>query len=628
MTLQPLNRQSKLFLMCIAVVVCAFVILANIQVAQAQAIIDFYPLSPLRTLIPANATYTAETRIGSLRQSAQDYECPVTRTPATPRPALVTVSNPYGRVETWPIPRSATPALGEDGHMCVVDTTTGMVYEFYQAVWTSNTTISAGGMVAFPLNSTGVSNPTNRRVTASGFANTIGQIKREDFTVNGQLTTTNVVIRHALTMALPFALVEPNSFVAPAVGGADNGLATSNGIPLGARFALPKTLNIDALSVDPVVKATLKAVRDYGVYVSDTSGDTTYNGKATGILEVEPGLLPLLYGSGANNDTFRDTVQSQIYTVINQYGLFRVTGGTILPTATFTRTPMPVPPTATFTRTPMPVPPTATFTRTNTPVPPTATFTRTNTPIAPTATFTRTNTPVPPTATFTRTNTPIAPTATFTRTNTPVPPTATFTRTNTPVPPTATFTRTNTPIAPTATFTRTNTPIAPTATFTRTNTPMPPTATFTPVPPTATVPSGVLGSRIVVPVNILVNTTFSVAITLDNPALATGGGVRRMITECTLTPESRLIGSNAVAGTVFGPSPAIINRNFQYSDYLYFSIAQSGSNPPVRVGGNVLTFNIRPTSTGSGTITCSTQITTASNTTQTLTVVPVTFTVR
>jgi hypothetical protein len=623
MTLLQLNRQAKLFLACIACVICAFVLLANIQVAQAQTVLDFYPQSPLRTLIPANATYTAETRIGSLRQSAQDYECPVTRTPATPRPALVTVSNPYGRVETWPIPRSATPAVGEDGHMCVVDATTGMVYEFYQAVWTSNTTISAGGMVAFPLNSTGVSNPTNRRVTASGFANTVGQIKREDFTVNGQLTTSNVVIRHALTMALPFALVQPNSFVAPAVGGADNGLATTNGIPLGARFALPKTLNVDALSVDPVVKAILKAVRDYGVYVSDTSGDTTYNGKASGILEVEPGLLPLLYGSGANNDTFRDTVQSQIYNVINQYGLFRVTGGTILPTSTPSRTPTITPitptvlvPTVTPSRTPMPVPPTAT--RTNTPVPqPTATFTRTNTPVPqPTATFTRTNTPVPqPTATFTRTNTPVPqPTATFTRTNTPVPqPTATFTRTNTPVPPTVT--RTPTPVPPTAT--RTPTPVPPTA-----------TRTPTPVPPTATVPSGVLGSRIVVPVNILVNTTFNVAITLDNPALAAGGGVRRMITECTLTPESRLIGSNAVAGTVFGPSPAIINRNFQYSDYLYFSIAQSGSNPPVRVGGNVLTFNIRPTSTGNGTITCSVQITTASNTTQTLRVAPVTFTVR
>ncbi len=148
-----------------------------------------------------------------------------------------------------------------------------------------------------------------------------------------------------------------------------------------------------------------------------------------------------------------------------EMGAYEVVGG-LLPTATPTVTPTPIPPTATNT----PAPPTATSTPTNTPLPPTAT----NTPVPPTATNTPTNTPLPPTAT----NTPVPPTATNTPTNTPLPPTAT----NTPVPPTATNTPTNTPLPPTAT----NTPVPPTATNTPTNTPLPPTATNTPVPPTAT----------------------------------------------------------------------------------------------------------------------------------------------
>jgi hypothetical protein len=627
------NNTRKFTLLSLPFIVLStfvFLLLSQIQVMPAQAQTfpgsEFYPQSPLRVLIPSNATYTRNNQIGTLRNAFEQWECPVTRVPSTENAPLVTVTNPYGRVERWPIPTRARAATGADGHMCVVNYRTGIVYEFYQARWTGSTTISAGGMVAYPMNTTGVSNPTNRRVTASGFANTVGMVKRDDFlNANGVLDINNAVIRHALTMAIPRGIAS-QGFIAPAIAGDTNGQAGSSGIPMGARFALPRNLNIDALNVDPVVKVILRAVRDYGVFVSDTSGTLPYQGKQIGIMEFETGLLPQLYGSGRINDDFAQSIQEQVFAVINQHGLFRVTGGTVTaPTNTpvVTNTPT-IRPSSTFT-----LVPTFTRTPTNTPLP---TLTRTPT-FTPTATLTRTPT-FTPTFTFTATftNTP-----TFTATLGPSP-----TITNTPavtntLPPTitATTTPTNTPL-PTNTALVTNTPRPtntstprPTNTVVVTNTPRP-TSTTTPRPtntPLPTAVTGQLGSRILVPSDIRVNTTFQVSVTIDNPTVV-AGGVDAVQVECVLTPEARLLGSNVRGGTLFGPNPVVVNRNFPWSDWMLYAISQSGSNPPITSGGVVVTFDVRPVSTGQGTITCYTKVITPSWVEINVNVTPITITVR
>jgi hypothetical protein len=136
-----------------------------------------------------------------------------------------------------------------------------------------------------------------------------------------------------------------------------------------------------------------------------------------------------------------------------------------------------------------------------------------------------------------------------------------------------------------------------------------------------------LSITIVVPSNIRVNRTFTANIVLNNPSMASGGGVDAAQVECTLTPESRLIGQNVVAGTLFTPNPVIINRNFPYSDFMLFAVSQSGSNPPVTTSGTIVSLSIRPSSRGSGTITCYGDVIGADGTTQTLTIAPVTFTV-
>ncbi|NWF70899.1 MAG: hypothetical protein HXY40_17580, partial [Chloroflexi bacterium] len=430
---------------------------AQIRAVEAQTVTYLYPTSVFRSPIPANATYVRETRFGSFRQGQEVWGAPVYRVAAGSTVPLVTITNTYsGRVETWPIPTSALPAAEEDGHMAVVHYGNGLVYEFYAAVWTSPTTISAGGMASFPISGSGVSNPPFRRVTAAGLANTFGMVMREDF-INpstGQLDSTRT-INHALAVLLPFSILGTNTYVAPAVGGEEGGTAGVNGIPMGAWFALPRSLNVDALSgIHPFTRQLLRAARDYGMYVSDAANPPQYNGNNVGTIEVEPGLIQALYG--VSGDSLISRIQQEVYNVVVTAGIYRVNGGgvTQLPseTPTFTRTPTSA---ATATRTPSP-----TMTRTPS-VTPTATRT-------PTSAATATRTPSP---TMTRTPS-VTPTATRTP-STPLPPAATATRTPSP-------TMTHTPSV-TPTFTRT-----PTSAATATRTPSP-TMTRTPsVTPTAT----------------------------------------------------------------------------------------------------------------------------------------------
>ncbi|MFN8373848.1 MAG: hypothetical protein U0694_13360 [Anaerolineae bacterium] len=526
------KRFPKSYLMISTFALVLLILLAQIQLVGAQQVYPGYEIftsGPSRSLIPANAVYTRETRIGSFRPGYQEWGCPVFRVPANEVNALVTITNTYsGRVENWPIPTYAVPANAEDGHMCIVNLNTNTVYEFFEAVWTGTRSIRAGGMVAFPMNGQGISDPPHRRVTASGFANMYGMIKREDFInpATGQLDPNNTVLDHALTINLPPAILGNDTYISPAVGGEVAGSASSNGIPMGALFALPRSLNVDTLNVSPIVRTILRAARDYGLYVADGTGTANYNGNYAGTIEMEPNLLATLYG-GTSNDAYMDTIQSQVYAVISQYGIYRVTAGTG-PAPTLTSTPV-----VTVTSAPTSTP---TVRPSNTPVPPTSTPRPSNTPV-PSGTPRPSNTPVPPTST------PLNPTARPTdfgggQTSTATPTNTRMARpSNTLKALTSTPRPSNTPVPPTSTPRLSNTPVPPTSTPRPSNTPVPPTATPVPAQHTKSVRFGVTHrhSRI-----IRAGTSFNANVTLDNPALAAGGGVSAIQLECFLVTSPRL----------------------------------------------------------------------------------------
>ena len=281
--------------------------------------------SPFNQIIPASATYTRDDRIGSFRQVYEEWSMPIYRLGANENPASVQVVNTYSnRTHNWPIPTYAQPATADDHHLGVIDPKNNLIYEFWDAQWQGTSRINAGGMKDFPLNGDGISNPTNHRVTASGFAVTAGMVVREDFTVpsTGQLNS-NLSIDHALTMAIPYQLLKRGAFIPPAVGGESLSDAVGD-IPLGERYALPRNLDVDSLNVHPMTKALLRAARDYGIFVNDRNASAQYRNKYVGTIRFEPGLTQDLFGT--SSDDLVDVIQSQVFDVINQHGLYRVTG--------------------------------------------------------------------------------------------------------------------------------------------------------------------------------------------------------------------------------------------------------------------------------------------------------------
>ncbi len=321
-----MNRKFNALLLAVAVIV-----LVALQggIVSAQTGSGVYSGSnAFHSPVPGDAAYTFEGRLGTFRQGMTEWASPVYRVPAGVDVPLVTITNTYsGRVEQWPIPTYAVPAVAEDGHLAVMHYGTGMVYELYAAVWLSPTTMQAGGMVAYPLNGNGVTDRPNRRVTASGVANTNGMVITEDFlSAAGQLDP-NRTINHALSLHIPSWMIDPNGFVAPAVGSESSGTDVSgNGVPMGARFALPRNLNVDALNVHPFTRELLRAARDFGLFVTDATGTPALsNGQAIGTIEVEPGLLQQLYGVDGND--LIGVIQDEVAAVIQANGIYRVTVG-------------------------------------------------------------------------------------------------------------------------------------------------------------------------------------------------------------------------------------------------------------------------------------------------------------
>lgn len=298
----------------------ALLISSAIQAQQASPTL-FCLTSPFNTPISYDAAYRPEPRIGAIRPGYPEWSMPIYRITSTEQTPLVTIVNEYsGRVEEWPIPLDAQPASADDRHMGVIDFGAGLTYEMWDARWQSNGTILAGGMVSFPLDGPGISANPNQRVTAAGFAVSAGMVIRED--LEGQ-NLDHLVIAHALTITLPRDIIAPEEFIAPAVGGEVAGTNRTDGIPMGTRFALPQHVDIDALpGLHPLSRAVLRAARDYGVYVNDSSTAGLYNGLYVGTFRMEPGLAMDFYQQ--DDLTLLRQIEEETAEVIAEYGIYRV----------------------------------------------------------------------------------------------------------------------------------------------------------------------------------------------------------------------------------------------------------------------------------------------------------------
>jgi hypothetical protein len=184
---------------------------------------------------------------------------------STPRHQVELTANwsPYRAILDVPIPDGALPDPRGDGHMIIIDLTTGYEYDFWQASrnqdgsweasWGNRISFSGDGFYLHGMGARG-----------SGFAGLGGLIWPEEFE-KGR-------IDHALFMAIPH----------PASGGpvwpateSDGTSSREGAIPEGARLQLDPALDLDQFDMLPYERIIAEALQAYGAFVGDVSGSVS-----------------------------------------------------------------------------------------------------------------------------------------------------------------------------------------------------------------------------------------------------------------------------------------------------------------------------------------------------------------
>jgi hypothetical protein len=165
-------------------------------------------------------------------------------------------------LDNVPIPEHVLPDPEDDGHMVIFDATSDCVYEFYRPGrtvdgWTAEwaNAISGDGDGIYP---DGLS------TRASGFSSGAGLIWPDELRAGH--------IPHVLTFAYPFTSSSGPVDPATRTDGRTNSRAA---LPIGAHLVLDPEIDIDALGLPQAERTLAKALQEYGMILSDTSGGFT-----------------------------------------------------------------------------------------------------------------------------------------------------------------------------------------------------------------------------------------------------------------------------------------------------------------------------------------------------------------
>jgi hypothetical protein len=181
-----------------------------------------------------------------------------------------------------PIPPDAAPDPEDDGHMTVLEPSTGCEFDFYRAHkvngswsadWGNTLRTSGSGVYPYAYSTRG-----------SGFSNLAGLIWPAELKARE--------IKHALMFSYP--LTSAAGAVPPATE-TDGQSTRSDALPEGARLQLDPSLDLGRLGLRPYERTVARALQRYGMYLGDT------NGGGVGLYAVSPqsyssnpyaGLLP------------------------------------------------------------------------------------------------------------------------------------------------------------------------------------------------------------------------------------------------------------------------------------------------------------------------------------------------
>ncbi|HZH13244.1 MAG TPA: hypothetical protein VE057_02670 [Archangium sp.] len=234
------------------------------------------------------------------------YSHPISFASSSDPWATVTDYNDSRRSGSYFIPATAPIASGTDEHMHIINPARTFVDEGWNVTRQSTTAYSAGRHHKIDLYGSGLG-PQNG-VRAYGGSAIGGLIRAWETTPSHPKYTGK--IQHALAVALDRVQL----YYSGGTSGYDtNGYGTAKGyvwpateqdwtspttykghVPMGAYFAIPPSVDINALGLSPEGKMVAQALQDYGAYVTDATSNAV-------VFYVEP-TAPSAFVTALRND--------------------------------------------------------------------------------------------------------------------------------------------------------------------------------------------------------------------------------------------------------------------------------------------------------------------------------------
>ena len=163
----------------------------------------------------------------------------------------------------YPIPANPLIEYGSDQHLLILDNSTCILYEIYDASYVNNVWYGGSGAI-WDLNSNGLRPDTWTSADAAGLPILPGLVRYDE------------IVSSEIKHAIRFTAANTNGYIWPARHLTSNDPSAPQIPPMGARFRLKASFNITGYPA--AMQVILKAMKTYGIILADNGSNWYVSG--------------------------------------------------------------------------------------------------------------------------------------------------------------------------------------------------------------------------------------------------------------------------------------------------------------------------------------------------------------
>jgi hypothetical protein len=259
------------------------------------------PLDPNSGAIVSNVVSMVHQYYGSAALNTSSYSAPIYTVSASQPTVNMSWNNCQNKsweapafaaaLQNVPIPADAVPSQGTDAEMVIWQPSSDTEWEFWVTSQTDGTWSACwGGMIQDVSQNPGIF-ANGLGATGSGLPLLGGLIRVADLRSGA--------INHAINLELPVTRAGAFSWPAQRTDGQSSNASEP---AEGERFRLPASLNLSQFNLSPGELMIARAMQNYGLIVTDTSGAVTLQGEDPRPYEVNGASNPYdAYFSGSGS---------------------------------------------------------------------------------------------------------------------------------------------------------------------------------------------------------------------------------------------------------------------------------------------------------------------------------------